>query len=88
MPMAQEGAPALMTNNAMVRIAISTRPLELCRLLAAKVSCFFITFLLCVKRLFADADGAGGSAGADDEQCDGEDRDNQTALGAVQAAGG
>jgi hypothetical protein len=43
--MAQEGAPALMTNRAMVRITINMRPLVLCRLLAAKVS-FFISNLL------------------------------------------
>jgi hypothetical protein len=43
--MAQEGAPALMTNRAMVRITINMRPLELCRLLAAKVN-FFISNLL------------------------------------------
>jgi len=51
MPMAQEGAPALMTNRAMVRTTINMRPLELCRLLAAKVS-FFISNLLCIRLNF------------------------------------
>jgi hypothetical protein len=44
-PIAQEGAPALMMNKAMVRIAINMRPLLLFRVLAANVS-FFISNLL------------------------------------------